>query len=350
MRLICISPVKWNYLFQRHQQLMLRFRKYFEIFYLEPPQKGFPFLLRKTKFSTNLYVISSYLPFYASRYELLTTLMRKVLLKKIKHVFKLDKSDVLWISDVYSSVGVEVFEKSGVKVYDCCDLHEGFKKGIKGAVRKHETRLLSKVDFVFASSYFLYERLKYKHKEVKYLSNGVDYNFFADFPAKISKPGYIVFSGAIFEWVNIELILKLKEKGVMVELLGDARKHIKNYLLERELNVKKVSYKLLSMYLNSAKAGIIPFFNIPLTRAANPIKAYEYLACGKKIICTDFLKEPQLLEVANIAKNDNEFIEIAQTIYSSPPGYSYVKKARDIAKEYDWNLLANIALNSIMEI
>src|SRR3546814_17343673 len=49
----------------------------------------------------------------------------------------------------------------------------------------------------------------------------------------------------------------------------------------------EVPYDRLPFYLHAFDLALLPFRIIPLTRATNPVKAYEYLAAGKTVVSVD---------------------------------------------------------------
>jgi glycosyltransferase involved in cell wall biosynthesis len=76
----------------------------------------------------------------------------------------------------------------------------------------------------------------------------------------------------------------------------------------------EVPYADLSSHLSQVDVAIIPFLDSPLTMATNPIKLYEYFACGLPVVSTRLPEVEQFPDLVYFADSPEQFsgqIEVA---------------------------------------
>ena len=147
--------------------------------------------------------------------------------------------------------------------------------------------------------------------------------------------------GAIAEWFDYELIMEAAQAlpKVSFVLIGPdkmAKERLKSlnniYLLGRK------NYQDIPAYLHNADLGIIPFDvkKYPdLVNSINPLKLYEYMACGLPTVATEWAELKQLNSPAILSKDDSEFINsVVNIIHNKQIAKDYYI---DYARQNKWN-------------
>jgi GT2 family glycosyltransferase/glycosyltransferase involved in cell wall biosynthesis len=184
-----------------------------------------------------------------------------------------------------------------VLVYDCMDNHHGFPES--GAVlAAEERRLLATAEVVVSTSDWLHDWLRPLHPHVRLVRNGCDPEHFV--PAGPRRPGarpVIGYFGALATWFDRPLVRRVAERFPAAEILlvgadtagvGAALDGCSNVRMTRE-----VPYAELLPLVQQMDVLIIPFVIDDLTRATNPVKAYEALAAGIPVVATPM---PELMQ------------------------------------------------------
>ncbi len=216
--------------------------------------------------------------------------------------------DLLWCA---GPVAYSLFDliPHRISCYRLADRLDQFSRIPPSSVELQK-ELIRRVDFVIASSHSLYEwALQFRRHDIYYLPNGVGDSFFqplkprpAGFPA--TKLPVVVYLGAIdvrFDLETIEQAVKIG-RNYHFMLIGP----ITEKRLARKINVmlKEQNFSWLGpvkqeeaiAYLQHSDVGIIPFYINDLTEAVNPIKYYEYLACGLPVVASQ-LRELEYMKV-----------------------------------------------------
>lgn len=203
-----------------------------------------------------------------------------------------EEADLLWCAGpaAYSLLDLVPHRISCYRLADRLDKFSGIPRNV-GELQKD---LIRRVDFVLATSRSLWEWARAEREEgVYYLPNGVNKNFFntsgrkpADFPDD-GRP-VAVYAGTIDTRFDLDTLRYAigEEKDIYFLLIGPVT-HQTLLPKLRELEARgnfswlgPRDYSTLPAYLQHCSVGIIPFYLNELTEAVNPIKYYEYLACG----------------------------------------------------------------------
>ncbi len=182
-----------------------------------------------------------------------------------------------------------------------------------------QKELIKRVDFVLATSLSLLEWAReFRDKDVYYLPNGVSESFFDpaglrpfDFPGR-GRP-VVVYVGALDTRFDLQtLAFAVRNlKDLHFFIIGPVTdESLKPLLreLESEENFTLTGPReqaLVPAYLQHSTAGIIPFYVNELTEAVNPLKYYEYLACGLPVVAPP-LRELKAMQGPLYAYRDKE--------------------------------------------
>jgi glycosyltransferase involved in cell wall biosynthesis len=215
-----------------------------------------------------------------------------------KSLFKkgLSPVDLLWCAGPVAYSLLDLIPHR-ISCYRIADRLDQFSR-IPPSTVELQRELIRRVDFVIATSQYLYEwALQVRRHDVYYLPNGVSDRFFqpqlpcpSDFPD--SSLPVAVYLGTIdnrFDFETIENAVK-NCRQFYILLIGPITETTlvpKINKLQQEQNFRWLGPKKQEeaiAYLQHSSIGIIPFYLNDLTEAVNPIKYYEYLACGLPVV------------------------------------------------------------------
>jgi glycosyltransferase involved in cell wall biosynthesis len=99
-------------------------------------------------------------------------------------------------------------------------------------------------------------------------------------------------------------------------------------------------YKLLPIYIQNLDLMLIPFLQNEVTKHANPIKLWEYLAAGKVVISTRLPEIPEISEVIWLSEDHQSFItncsKALELLKTPGKQLELAKKAQAFAKNNSW--------------
>jgi glycosyltransferase involved in cell wall biosynthesis len=151
------------------------------------------------------------------------------------------------------------------------------------------------------------------------------------------------FIGAIYDWIDIDLICKLAEAHPDYSILLVGPVNFGKNDLAKHSNILMVGtkrYETLPQYLSYMDVCLIPFKINKLTLASNPIKLYEYLAAGKPVVSTAL---PEVVNNAShvvlIGKDHADFIQKVEGVVNATPKDDESAKAKrvEFANNNSWD-------------
>ena len=344
MDIVCFSSTRWDFLWQRPQQLMSRLSDRHKVLYVDHFQPCAAGTLGQvnheyylTRVKENLHVFS---PRYATRKWLLDSL--DMTYKKLGI-----KRPVLWV--YYPSI-VPALKSMDYSLlcYDCVDDFSKFSWN-PALYSSLEERLIEQSDIIFVTSRRLM-RLKKKPRQKPHLvPNGADVKHFSKAlddttacPHEIMmlRRPVIGFVGAIYEWVDLNLIKSLCRLRPHWSFVLVGPKGAGVYSLKGPENLYmpgKKEYKDLPGIIKAFDACIIPFKLNDLTASANPVKLYEYLAAGKPVVSTPIPEVLVYKDVVSIARGPEEFIRALEKAISENSPEDVQERLR-VARENSWEV------------
>src|SRR4030042_6207790 len=334
--IICFSHLNWDRkLFQRPQQLMLRFSKRFNVLYINghSSRQFFADLFRKKKAysfkATDRLVIYSPFALPTLKENLAISIkLNKILLpflirRKLK---KLNFEDpILWL---YHPRFINTIGKfgEGLIVYDCMDDFTSLISANEDREKneRDENDLLRKADLVFAGGHSIADLKRNSREDINIFPSAVEIDHFQkalsddiEIPDDIKDIPHPILGywGAIDERIDHRLLerLALRHPDWSIVLLGPIVKHtIKDFpYFDKLKNVFWLGPKDYSLLPNYAKAFDICLNPFVLTREGkhlSPTKTLEYLATGKPVLSTPIPDVVKFFDgVVNIANGVEEF-------------------------------------------
>ncbi|PWB38270.1 MAG: hypothetical protein C3F02_04675 [Parcubacteria group bacterium] len=293
-----------------------------------------------TKMSDKLYVYSDINFFFRPKHTM----------AKIKKVcLQLNFGDaVLWsffpfVAPYWHNLGQKL------TVFDAVDnwlLHSSYARQ-KARLQTAYDNIKKSADIIFAVSQNL-QNFFDNQPNVYWIPNGVDLvHYNKSFPlvnrdiADISRPiiGYI---GVMQERVDFELLRYLAEKNPdkSMVLVGPVWSELDQakLSLEKLSNVHFLGYKSYAeapMYIQQFDLGIVPHKTSGHSASTNPMKVYEYLACGKPVVSTENVGLDNFSEVIAVAKDYEDFDKLVNKQLSDDDADHRVAR-QEFVKKYSW--------------
>ncbi len=183
-------------------------------------------------------------------------------------------------------------------LYYCVDEFSEFDGYDKALIQESERRLIDQAGLVVTSSQKLHDTKRRLRSDVAQITHGVDFDHFSTAwrsppPKPIElKPlrGPIFgFFGLIHHWLDIDLMVEVARQRPQYEfvLIGEIKTDVSR--LEGLANVHLLGrrdYATLPAYCAAFDAALMLFEQSSMTENVNPIKMYEYLAAGLRIVST----------------------------------------------------------------
>lgn len=292
--ILCFSHLRWNFVFQRPQHLMVRFARTHRVFFIEEPvalEAGeAAYLSKNLDGATGVCVVTPRCAFNdANEAEAgVKALLDKFL--REEEIFR----PVLWYyTPMMRPLSAHIHAQA--VVYDCMDELANFKFAPKNLVRR-EKQLLADADIVFTGGQSLFERKKNLHKNVHCFPSSVDKAHFAQ--ARTAALRYqrneeapqFGFHGVIDERMNLELLAEIADARPRWTwtFIGPVVK-IDHASLPQRPNIEYLGakdYQELPSFLARWHVAIMPFAINDATEFISPTKTPEYLSAGLPVVST----------------------------------------------------------------
>ena len=338
--IVCLSTHYWDDPWFRKQHFMNRFAKNGNrILYVEPTFS----MVRKSpkdttknrffrpfleKVDENIFLLKP--PRALPKYTMpLISKINYVWFAKIidKAAKKLAMSDyVLWVyrPEYFSGLKCFSYKKLVFDLTDDLAAYGGEKDSAYYYKAECINGLIEKSNLVVVTAKTLLKKYQSKAtRKIFHIPNGVDLELFsrsnkeAPLDLRNIKKPMIGFVGVLFSFIDYDLIAYLadKNKNWSVVLVGPIepwgtkesveklRKRKNIYLLGKKKKEK------IPSYLNQFDVCINPFKVDEVSKSVNPLKVYEYLACGKPVVSVkmEALEEEKVGKMIDFTNGYNDF-------------------------------------------
>ncbi|MBE9227274.1 glycosyltransferase family 1 protein [Phormidium sp. LEGE 05292] len=326
--LICLSHLRWNFVYQRPQHLLSRCAKERTVFFIEEPifSADTSPCLDVSIHESGVSVVVPHLKEGMTEEEVTATLKRMLddLLAQ-----KQIKDYILWY---YTPMALSFTRHLNplLVVYDCMDELSAFK-GASPALKTLEIELFSLGDLVFTGGQSLYEAKRDRHPHVYAFPSSIDKVHFGKARNLTEEPADQIniphprlgFFGVIDERMDIDLLSEIAQARPdwHLVMIGPVVK-IDPATLPRHTNIHYLggkSYQELPAYIAGWDIAMLPFALNESTRFISPTKTPEYLAAGKPVISTsirDVVRPYGENGLVKIADNVTDFIAAAEELMS----------------------------------
>ena len=291
---LCLSHLRWNFVFQRPQHLMTRCARERRVFFIEEPivwPAVSPHLKIETHAGVN--VVVPQLP------EGLTSAARtRTLRGLIDDLIEAEgiREYLLWY---YTPMALEFTDhlSPSAIVYDCMDELSGFK-GAPATLKNREVDLLRRSSLVLTGGRALHDAKKHQHDNIHLFPSSVDVAHFGKARRPVTEPAdqaaiphpRLGFFGVIDERLDIGLLdgVAAARPDWHFVMLGPVVK-IDSASLPQRPNIHYLGpkqYEALPAYIATWDVALLPFAHNAATRFISPTKTPEYLAAGKPVVST----------------------------------------------------------------
>jgi glycosyltransferase involved in cell wall biosynthesis len=204
-------------------------------------------------------------------------------------------------------------------VYYCVDDFGQWPGLDQEPLRRMDDLLIDRADVLVAVSEVLRERMRARGREAHLLTHGVDLDFWsgggsAEIPglAALERP-FVVFWGVLDRRMDVPFVRQLAadlQRGTILLVGPEADPDPALFQSPRVVRLGKLPYEQLPRLARETAVLIMPYADLPATRAMQPLKLKEYLATGKPAVarilpatrpwgdCLDLVDTPQAFAAA----------------------------------------------------
>jgi glycosyltransferase involved in cell wall biosynthesis len=318
--LVCLSHLRWDFVYQRPQHLLSRFAKERRVFFVEEPTFGEgPMRLDVSQRDCGVYVVVPRLPQSLNGDETLDSVQRGMI-DRLFADYNIN-AHFLWYYTPMAVTWTNHLRPLAI-VYDCMDELSAFK-GAPTALKDREAELFKRADLVFTGGQSLYEVKRHQHKNVYAFPSSIDAAHFAQARSVVEEPAdqaeiphpRLGFFGVIDERMDVELLeaVAAARPDWHLVMVGPVVKIDPANLPARE-NIHYLggkSYDELPSYLSGWDVALLPFARNESTRFISPTKTPEYLAAGCPVVSTsirDVVRPYGEQGLVHIADDATEFV------------------------------------------
>ena len=353
--LIVHSHLRWDFVWQRPQQILSRLAEYRPVLFVEEPI----FLddvsspnLEITVPHANVFRAVPRLPAaFRDDYERGIAEIRGLVQHAILPGGELERTfnnSVQWFYSPFTAPAMLGAFNEVAVVYDCMDELSQFRFAHPDLVRR-ERLLLANADIVFTGGFKLYESKRRYHDNVHFFGCGVDSRHFGKarssetpVPSDIASLPEPIFGyfGVLDERVDYDLIRTLADSrpDASVVMVGPVVK-VDSSSLPKASNIHWLGqreYSALPGYVKGFTVCLMPFALNEATEFINPTKTLEYMAAGKPIVSTavpDVVRN--FTPVVRVGRSPREFVALtAQTAMN--PENALISQGLEMAGNASW--------------
>lgn len=313
--LACFSHLRWDFVFQRPQQLLTRASRDYHVIYFEEPIWGKvarPRLVRRPH-ASGVEIATPHLPEGIANPE--------VSIRRLVDTRLRDSRPHKLLTWYYTPMALKYTSHltPDVCVYDCMDELSQFKNAPSGLAEWEEV-LISRADIVFTGGLSLYEAKRSRHPRVYVFPSSIDLTHFAPAKTGLTDPAdqanlvgpRIGFFGVIDERMDVAMVAKAAAECSEIQfiMLGPVIK-IDPKKLPKLPNLHWLGpkpYAELPAYLSHWDSGWMPFALNAATQYISPTKTPEFLAAGLPVTSTavkDVAREYGHRQFVEIADSEN---------------------------------------------
>jgi glycosyltransferase involved in cell wall biosynthesis len=201
-------------------------------------------------------------------------------------------------------------------VYYCVDDFGEWPGLDQAALKRMEGRLIERADQVIAVSATLKDKIARAGRSATLLTHGVDREFWAAPPqtevpelAGLERP-LIAFWGVVDRRMDIAFVRRLAaelRRGTIVLVGPDAAPDPALASIPGIVRIPPLDFSQLPCVAREAAVLIMPYADLPVTRAIQPLKLKEYLATGKPTVVRDLPANREWQDCLDLADTPEAF-------------------------------------------
>ncbi len=342
---IVFSHLRWSWVWQRPQHLIVRLARGRRVWFVEEPLADPTVERAVTRWSDegDVIVVRRHVP-GSTRHIGFDAPEAKGLGREVAdaaggHV------DTVWL---YSPLALEAARalSHDTMVFDVMDDLSSFK-GASRDMRKWHRETVASADVVLAGGRSLHRGVLELRRDAYLFPSGVDASHYAGAVSSRHRPGIPVagYVGVIDERIDLELVGAVADRLPDWELMmvGPVAK-IDDDDLPRRPNISyigAVSYQELPAAMASFHVALMPFARNAATRSISPTKTLEYLAAGLPVVSTSV---PDVVadygHVVRIADDPDRFVLACTDALGEAHDASYHATCKPLLEWHDWDRIA----------
>lgn len=307
-RVLFLAPVAFDGLRQRHQGLAIELaRAGYRVDYVDPLRSsGWGASSRGstsplgTMTGDRLRIWQVAVPFRAARkpaLQKITIALARTALRRVGIDFR--DEGIVWIADpAWSSLRSS---PRCFRLYDRCDRHGAFPGQDRTPWQEHEKALYQASDLILATTAILADEAASEGaRAVLTVPNAVDASWIAEGPGKRPRTSAnslpatderirVISAGAHYEWVDCDWLAALADHPRLELHVAGPGRGASWERLRRHPRVVfhgTLDHERLRTLITTMRVGLIPFIPSALTETVDPVKVYEYAACGLQVWAT----------------------------------------------------------------
>jgi UDP-galactopyranose mutase len=346
--LICLSHLRWDFVYQRPQHLLSRFAQERNVYFFEEPiYSDEPTRLDVSRREDNLFVLVPRIS-HADRDARNVAEIEREMLDGFIAAENIEDF-VLWF---YTPMALDFAShlEPLATVFDCMDELSAFKFAPPELI-DNEKKLLERADVVFTGGQSLYEAKKDRHANVYAFPSSIDTKHFNQARTTEEEPAdekavphpRFGYCGVIDERMDIELLGKMAElrPDWHFVMIGPVVKIAEEDLPRRE-NIHYLGgkdYKDLPAYLAGWDVALMPFAMNESTKYISPTKTPEYLAAALPVVSTpirDVVRPYGELGLVHIASTAEEFVAACEKALNEDKS-ARLQKADEFLSHNSWD-------------
>jgi glycosyltransferase involved in cell wall biosynthesis len=350
------SHLRWDFVWQRPQQLLSRFSERHRVLFIEEPLFIDDVRTARLELSLPLPQVHRAVPVLPAalrdRYDESIATVRELVRGQMAPGGALhglfDRPIQLFYTPMPAPAMIGAFDERAI-VYDCMDELSQFRFAPTALVDR-ERLLLASADIVFTGGYRLWQSKQRLHDDVHFVGCGVDVEHFSrarcldlavpESIASLRRPvmGYY---GVIDERIDYGLLNRLAAAfpEVALVMVGPVVK-VDPRELPRTHNIHWLgqrSYDELPAHVKGFDVCLMPFALNEATEYINPTKTLEYMAAGKPIVSTAISDvKHHFAPVVEIGDSAEAFIAAVGRALEAPDA-ERIAEGLDLARRNTWD-------------
>lgn len=265
-----------------------------------------------------------------------------------KLLYRPQEYDYLWVCapEILQYIDIECLTKTKI-IYDCMDdmISEMPAGYLRDRIEKYERNILRRSFIVFASSADLARKIKSRGCEtisVKIVRNAIGRQdlIHKDAGLRQDQGMQITYFGAISTWIDHDLILKIAHderiRDIPLRIIGPGSNIFAE--IPRIQAIGPVPRHKLSAFIGPDEIFLLPFKINEITLSVDPVKLYEYIMFGGKIVARYYPEIERFRKFVDFYDSDEEAVEIIYHYTRGRPRKYSDEEAVRFLGENTWEL------------
>jgi glycosyltransferase involved in cell wall biosynthesis len=205
-------------------------------------------------------------------------------------------------------------------VYYCVDDFGEWPGLAQAVLRSTEERLIQRADSLIVVSETLQDKMAQRGRKAHLLTHGIEPDFWKINSSQLWVPQlqelerpFVVFWGVIDRRMDISLVRQLAtdmKVGTIVLVGPEADPDPALYRLPRVVRIPAVPFDFLPHIAAAASVLVMPYADLPVTRAMQPLKLKEYLATGRPVVVRDLPANRSWGDCLDLASSAGSFARL----------------------------------------